>query len=78
MQDLYSTDPIQDTVPRSCRLYAAPTREHELDHTDHTDHHLSEVFDRLVWIVWFGLSGWRINGVIGMVWFDWMVGGWHG
>ena len=39
VQDLHSTDPTQETCPRSCRLYStAPTRQHELDHTDHTDH----------------------------------------
>ena len=29
VQDLYSTDPTQDT---------APIRPHQLDHADHTDH----------------------------------------
>ena len=36
MQDLYKTDPTQETRPRSCRLcgYIAPTRQRERDHTD--------------------------------------------
>ena len=35
MQDLYNTDPTQETCPRSsCRLHTARTREHEVDHTD--------------------------------------------
>ena len=39
MQDLYGTDPTQE----SCAVdhadyYVAPTRPHKVDHTDHTDH----------------------------------------
>ena len=36
MQDLYSTDPTQDTCPAVVdhAEYAAPTRQHELDPTD--------------------------------------------
>ena len=33
VQDLYSTDPTQEPCPRSCRLYTAPTLQHELDIT---------------------------------------------
>ena len=38
MQDLYSTDPIQETYALDQAGYATHTRQHELDHTDHTDH----------------------------------------
>ena len=34
------TDPTAENmfyVCRSCGLFTAPTRQHELDHTDHTD-----------------------------------------
>ena len=37
MHDLYSTDPAQEYVLDDADD-AAPTRQHELNHTDHTDH----------------------------------------
>ena len=46
MQDLFSTDPTQETCARSCRsCNTVPTRQHELDHTDHADHTRSGVDD---------------------------------
>ena len=44
MQDLFSTDPTQETRPTIYihiyifAQYVAPTRQRELDHSDHTDH----------------------------------------
>ena len=38
VQDLYSTYPTPGNVVLERAGYAAPTRQHELDHTDITDH----------------------------------------
>ena len=37
VQDLCGTDPTQEACTTSCRLYGAPTQQHELGNTDHTD-----------------------------------------